>query len=232
MNQQIPQSGAANIDPSEQDIVDYLSEHPDFFVKHPALLATIKIPHESGRAVSLIERQVEVLRNQLKDHQRQQEQWVEVAKQNDALQARMHRLTLELIDAATFDEVLTALEDELHGGFQADAVELRLFSASQLNDHLDQKLPNHSATFENFFKHNRPICGALVRGQLDYIFGAGGAEIASAALIPLRSEGVLGLLAIGSRDPKRFRPQQGTDFLTRLGEIISHTLKAVSLPGL
>ncbi|MGD8587882.1 MAG: DUF484 family protein [Chromatiales bacterium] len=232
MNQQITQSDEANTDLSEQDIVHYLGEHPDFFVKHPGLLARINIPHESGQAVSLIERQVEVLRNQLKEYQRRLEQWVEVAKQNDGLQIRMHRLTLELIDAATFDEVLTALEDELHDDFQADAVELRLFSASQLNDHLDQQLPNHSSTFEKFFKNNRPICGTLARGQLDYIFGAGGAEIASAALIPLKSEGVLGLLAIGSRDPKRFRSQQGTEFLTRLGEIISHTLKAVSLPGL
>jgi hypothetical protein len=70
-----------------------------------------------------------------------------------------------------------------------------------------------------------------MRGQMDYIFGAEGDEIASAALIPLQSQGVLGLLAIGSRDPRRFVPQQGTEFLTRLGEIISHTLKAVSLPG-
>jgi uncharacterized protein YigA (DUF484 family) len=232
MNQQIPKSGDDNIDPSARDVVHYLKEHPDFFVEHPQLLAAIQIPHESGRAVSLIERQVDVLRNQLKDYQQRLEHWVAVAKQNDALQARMHRLTLELIDAATFDEVLTALEDELHDDFQADAVELRLFSASQLSDHLDQQLPDHSATFENFFKHNRPICGALARGQLDYIFGAGGEEIASAALIPLKGEGVLGLLAIGSRDPKRFVPQQGTEFLTRLGEIISHTLKAVSLPGL
>ena len=232
MNQQKPKSGADNGAPSELDIVHYLSEHQDFFVRHPELLASISIPHDSGRAVSLIERQVEMLRNQLQDHQQRLDHVVAVAKQNDALQARMHRLTLELIDAATFDEVLTALEDELHDDFQADAVELRLFSASQLSEHLDRELPDHTATFENFFKHNKPICGALARGQLDYIFGAGGADIASAALIPLKSEGVLGLLAIGSRDPKRFVPQQSTEFLTRLGEIISHTLKAVSLPGL
>ena len=232
MSQNIPKPGSVGTDMTELEVIRYLNEHPDFFVRHPGVLSTITIPHESGRAVSLIERQVEMLRNQLQEHQQRLDHWVEVAKQNDALQARMHRLTLELIDAATFDEVITALEDELRGDFQADAVELRLFSVAQLSEHLDQQLPDHSATFENFFKHNRPICGALVRGQLDYIFGAGGAEIASAALIPLKSEGVLGLLAIGSRDPKRFVPQQSTEFLTRLGEIISHTLKAVSLPGL
>ncbi|MCU7850567.1 MAG: DUF484 family protein, partial [Candidatus Thiodiazotropha sp. (ex Lucinoma kastoroae)] len=59
-----------------------------------------------------------------------------------------------------------------------------------------------------------------------------GDRIASTALIPLKSDGVLGLLAIGSCDSKRFAPHHGTDFLTRLGEIISRTLQAVSLPGI
>ncbi len=231
MNHHTSKSGAISADETELEIVQYLSEHPDFFVRQPDILPAMQIPHDSGGVISLIERQVAMLRNQIQDYLQRLDALVKVAKENDALQSRMHRLTLELIDAATFDEVLTALEDELHDDFQADAVELRLFSAAQLSEHLDQELPDHSATFESFFKDNRPICGPLTRGQMDYIFGAEGDEIASAALIPLQSQGVLGLLAIGSRDPRRFVPQQGTEFLTRLGEIISHTLKAVSLPG-
>jgi uncharacterized protein YigA (DUF484 family) len=232
MNHRIPKPDATDPDRFELEVVQYLSKHPDFFVRHPNTLSTIQVPHASGGAVSLIEKQVEMLRNQLEDYQLRLDELMAVAKENDALQSRMHRLTLELIDAATFDEVLTALEDELHDDFQADAVELRLFSAAQLSQHLDQELPNHSTTFETFFKHSRPICGPLRGGQLEYIFGAESTDIASAALIPLQTDGVLGLLAIGSRDPRRFAPQQGTEFLTRLGEVISHTLKAVSLPGL
>ncbi|MES9848487.1 MAG: DUF484 family protein, partial [Candidatus Thiodiazotropha sp.] len=133
---------------------------------------------------------------------------------------------------ATFEEVLNALEDELHDDFKADAVELRLFSASHIDEHLDETLSGQTDTFEQFFSQNQPICGKLDQDQLDYIFGTEGDRIASTALIPLKSEGVLGLLAIGSCDADRFAPHHGTEFLTRLGEIISRTLQAVSLPGI
>lgn len=231
MNRQETKSDNPQPDDMESEILRYLSGHPDFFSKHPLILRDMEIPHESGSAVSLIEKQVEMLRNQIKSYQVSMEELVEVARKNDMLQDRMHRLTLELIDAATFDEVLNALEDELHDDFQADAVELRLFSSTQLKDHLATELPDHSSSFEEFFNHNTPICGPLAREQIDYIFGAEGDRIASTALIPLKIEGVLGLLAIGSRDPKRFVAQHGTEFLTRLGEIISRTLQVVSLPG-
>lgn len=231
MKQPAPEPPRPDTQLPEQAVVDYLTAHPDFFTRHPQLLRDLSLPHDSGNAVSLIERQVELLRKQIKGYQASMDELVEVARGNDALQARMHRLTLELIDAASFDEVLNALEDELHDDFQADAVEVRLFSSTDLREHLDQELPDYSATFRGFFSNQQPICGPLPPQQIDYIFGAEGDRIASTALIPLQSEGVLGLLAIGSRDPQRFAPHQGTEFLARLGEIISHTLKAVSLPG-
>ncbi len=220
------------VDGADQQIADYLRDNPGFLSRYPELLAELEIPHESGDAVSLIERQVEALRKQLKETQRQLADLVEVARTNDQLQARMHRLTLELIDAATFEEVLNALEDELHDDFKADAVELRLFSSSHFDDHLQDSLNGQIATFEQFFTRSQPICGKMDQQQLDYIFGTEGDRIASTALIPLKSEGVLGLLAIGSCDPQRFAPDHGTEFLTRLGEIISRTLQAVSLPGI
>jgi uncharacterized protein YigA (DUF484 family) len=231
MKQKAP-TESTPVDEREEQLVDYLNEHPDFFINHPDLLGRIEIPHESGAAVSLIERQVESLRSQLHVSQERLEALVEVARTNDQLQQRMHRLTLELIDAATFEEVLNALEDELHDDFKADAVELRLFSARHIDEHLDQTLGGQSATFEQFFSQNQPICGKLDQTQLDYIFGTEGDRITSTALIPLKSEGVLGLLAIGSCDPERFAPHHGTEFLNRLGEVISRTLQAVSLPGI
>ncbi len=231
MKQKAP-SNAPQIDEFEAQVVEYLNHHPDFFVNHPGLLGKIEIPHESGAAVSLIERQVEALRKQLQESQQQLAELMQVARSNELLQQRMHRLTLELIDAATFEEVLNALEDELHDDFKADAVELRLFSSSHIDDHLDEALSGQTATFEQFFSQTQPICGRLGQDQLNYIFGTEGDRIASTALIPLKSEGVLGLLAIGSCDVDRFTPHQGTDFLTRLGEIISRTLQAVSLPGI
>ena len=219
-------------DDFESQITEYLKNNPDFFQRHPEILGEIEIPHESGAAVSLIERQVKSLRKQLRETRRQLNDVTEIARHNHSLQERMHRLTLELIDAATFDEVLNALEDDLHDDFKADAMELRLFSSSRIDEHLEGAIHEQAETFQQFFNQNQPICGQLEPEQLSYIFGAESDRIASTALIPLKSEGVLGLLAIGSVDPKRFAPHHGTEFLTRLGEIISRTLQAVSLPGI
>ncbi|MGD9164057.1 MAG: DUF484 family protein [Chromatiales bacterium] len=228
-NASTPKNQADNF---ENQLADYLCKHPDFFLRHPDLLGKLEITHESGDAISLIERQVETLRKQLRETRHRLKEVLDVTRHNHSLQERMHRLTLELIDAATFDEVLNALEDELHDDFKADAMELRLFSSSQIDEHLEEALNEQAETFQEFFTQNRPICGQLEPQQLSYIFGAESDRIASTALIPLKSEGVLGLLAIGSADPKRFAPHHGTEFLTRLGEIISRTLQAVSLPGI
>ncbi|MBT3060724.1 MAG: DUF484 family protein, partial [Candidatus Thiodiazotropha sp. (ex Lucina pensylvanica)] len=133
MKQKAP-SKTTQIDEFEGQVAEFLDLHPEFFANRPELLGKIEIPHESGTAVSLIERQVETLRRQLQESQQQLSELLQVARSNEILQERMHRLTLELIDAATFEEVLNALEDELHDDFKADAVELRLFSSSHIDD--------------------------------------------------------------------------------------------------
>lgn len=220
----------------EQTVAEYLAVNPDFFERHLDLLEDLRVPHPSGEAVSLIERQVTGLRGQLKRYKRQLEELVAVARQNDTVNARMHRLTLALIEAGSFDEVITALQDELYDEFQADAVELRLFSSADLAlpsttaDPLQETDPVIAA-FRQFFELRRPLCGRLKAAQLQYLFGSQAEDIASAALVPLHADDVMGILAIGSRDPQRFRTEMGTDFLVRLGEIVSHALQVYSVPG-
>ena len=110
----------------EELIADYLISHPDFFERHPKALAAIDIPHPTGDAVSLIERQVRTLRDQSVNYRGQLEELITVARENDALAKRLHRLTLALIETQTFDEVLNTLQDELREQFKADAVEMKL----------------------------------------------------------------------------------------------------------
>jgi uncharacterized protein YigA (DUF484 family) len=87
------------------------------------------------------------------------------------------------------------------------------------------------SAFQDFFDKGQPVCGHLQRPQLEYLFGPQAEDTRSAALIPLRAEGVMGMLAIGSRNAERFHPTKGTEFLVRLGEVVSRTLEVVSVPG-
>jgi uncharacterized protein YigA (DUF484 family) len=216
-------------DEHEEQIADYLIRHPDFFDRHPDALAAIDIPHPTGDAVSLIERQVRTLRDQSARYRRQLENLVTVARENDSLAKRLHRLTLALIETHSFDEVLNTLQDELRDQFKADAVEMKLFATEQLDAHAHEPGP---ALFRDFLQRARPNCGQLDRNKLEYLFGPQAGETGSAALIPLAAPPLAGVLAIGSRDPDRFHEGKSVDFLQRLAEVVSAKLQSASSPGI
>ena len=144
------------------------------------------------------------------------------------LNKRLHRLTLTLIDAVTFDEVIDVLQDQLHDDFKAEAVELHLFTAAEADRESNPDLNG----FREFLDNGRPRCGRLSEAQLSFLFGPQAEDIKSTALIPIEGQGLLGLLAFGSLNPDRFDSDMGTEYLTRLGQIVSKTLEVVSEPGI
>lgn len=212
----------------EETVAAYLRDNPDFFTHYPDLLRQLELPHRSGDAVSLIERQVKSLREETAGYKRKLEKLIVVARENEKLNERLHHLTLTLIAAATFDEVINALEDEFHDDFQAEAMELHLFSAVQADRDNNPDLDG----FGQFLDAAVPQCGHLPYAKLEYLFGPQAEQIRSTALIPIKAQGLLGLLAFGSYSEHRFHPAMGTEYLTRLGEIVSKTLEVVSEPGL
>jgi len=213
---------------SEQEIADYLQQHPDFFLRHNDLLSDLKIPHESGQAVSLVEKQLSTLRQKNDHYQHELKRIMQVAHDNDQLAKRIHRLTLALIDAQNLDEVLNALEDELHDAFAADAVEIHLLSGDVLQQiEADESLQ----VLQTIYQDRVPLCGALDDKQRHFLFSTQFDDTFSAAILPLFGDSLNGLLAIGSKDASRFSPHMGTDFLQRLSEIVSKTLDVVSQPG-
>ncbi len=215
--------------PTAEAVADFLARHPEFLHQHPDLLAALVIPHPSGSAVSLIERQVQLLRERHASAQRQLRQLVEVARDNDRLAERMHRLALALLDCATLDDVIGAVDTKLSGAFEADRVALLLFDdrvSGPTLEHarwLSARSPELTE-FENILNSRKPICGRLTTAQLDCLFGPEPATVGSAVVIPLAEAEPFGLLGIGSRDAERFQHGMGTTFLKQLGELISHAL--------
>ncbi|MBF0255735.1 MAG: DUF484 family protein [Gammaproteobacteria bacterium] len=212
-------------------VIDYLQQNPDFFLQHEDLLARLSIPHHSGQAVSLVERQVKVLREQLDACAHKLTELVAIARENELLGDRMHRFSISLAGADTFDELISLLQDELFDQFQADAVELKLFSSGEL----DAKNDSDSMVLGQiraFLDAGKPACGHLEPEQMDFIFGPLASSVQSTAIIPLHNQDSSGILAIGSRSPDRFSANKGTLFLSRLGELLSQLLRRVSTPGL
>lgn len=211
----------------EREIADYLHHHPDFFQRHEYLLEELTLPHgHGGQAISLVERQVALMREQKALLKKQLHHLSQSARTNEALLERLQSMILTLIDSSGIDDAVVRMRQGLRDDFHADAVELHLFGDGVNEVSRSAPVLKH---FQTVLHNRRAICGHLRREQLQFLFGVRSEEIASAVLIPLCEsphDECLGLLAIGSIDAKRYHPEMGTLFVNHLGAVATRILRA------
>ena len=217
---------------NDANVADYLQTYPDFFERNSPLLLKLRLPHlrDGGATVSLVERQVEVLRERNQSLERKLKELVDVARANDALANRIHRLSQRLIRAHTLLETINAVETSLREDFEAMHSVLVLFLDQARSLEAGRFLRTADAadadikTFESLLQSGKPRCGQARDAQRDYLFGKDCVEIGSVALTPLGPKGELGILAIGASDAERFHPAMSTEFLSRIGELVTYAL--------
>ena len=226
MSEPKPEDENTTID--SETVEHYLRAHPDFFVSHKSLLADLNLPHSPGKTVSLVERQVDLLRERNVDMRRRMNELLETARVNDTLFAKTRSLTLAVLDTVTLQALNEVLATHILADFEADFVACHLYTPK----------PEGTAALDHFFFHNEaPAFSELIQGQsttlttlrageLDQIFpvtthdGSG-----SAALMPLQQANFEGVLAIGSRDGGHFRADMDTLFLDHIGDVIAKVLR-------
>ncbi|MDX1500357.1 MAG: DUF484 family protein [Woeseiaceae bacterium] len=220
-------------EPSEEAVRAYLRAHPDFFEQNSTLLGALKVPHGSGEAVSLVERQVSVLRTKELKLERRLKELVAVARANDALAAKIHELALSLIATTNLNETIRTVETALRLGFGADQSVLVLFGEAEQFDDVDagrffrvvDRNSDELRPFASFLNGRGPRCGRVRDAQREYLFRGDADEIGSVALVPLGSGAQIGFLAIGSADAERFHPGMSIDFLARVGDLVAAALE-------
>ncbi|MDJ0938799.1 MAG: DUF484 family protein [Woeseiaceae bacterium] len=218
---------------SEETIVDYLENHPDFFERHASLLGALRLPHASGGAVSLVERQVSVLRQKDLKLERQLKELIAVARDNDVLAAKIHALSLQLMGSTDLPGTIAAIEEAVRAGFSADHGVLVVFGDPDAFADVDagrffravSRDDEALKPFGTFLAGNGPRCGQARDTQLDYLFRDDAADVGSVALVPLGPKAEIGFLAIASTDAKRFHPGMSMDFLARVGDLVAAALK-------
>jgi uncharacterized protein YigA (DUF484 family) len=228
-----PVRGVEIAEIDEASVASYLAATPEFFDRHAQLLAKIRLPDVRGGAstVSLLERQVEVLRERNRQLERKVKDFLDVARENDVLGARVLSMARRLIGARDRASAVAAIEAALRQDFEAGQSVLVLIAGrapqglaeSRFLRIVPAELPALQ-TFETLFSSGKPRCGQLRDSQREFLFGADAAEIGSVALVPLGGKGALGLLACGSHDSQRFNPTMSTDFLAHIGELIAAAL--------
>jgi hypothetical protein len=213
------------------DIRTYLAEHPDFFERNPELLAQLRLPHSRGTSVSLVERQVEVLREQKREGDVKLAALLANGHANDALAAKMHRLACRLVRAQGLEHRLNAIEASLREDFAATDFTLVLTRALVGKNTLAPRYLRTVAqdtaefrSFESLFVALKPRTGRVRDTQREFLFPSAGHAIGSVALVPLTILQGPAILAIGSPDADHFNPTMATEFLGRIGELIAMAL--------
>ena len=227
--------GLAAADTEEESIARYLQHNPDFFERHQPLLARLRLPHaRGGSTISLVERQVEVLREQQAGaRDRSSPSSCSVARANDALAEKLHRFTRRLLRAPRARGASRSIEASLREDF--DAFHSRAGARRRASRTRACRSAScapcaptirHLKSFESLFASGKPRCGQVRDSQREFLFGTDATDIGSVALVPLGEKGSLGLLALGSTDRDRFHPGMSTEFLARMGELIADALHA------
>jgi len=216
----------------EEQVAEFLSAHPDYFERHAHLLAYLQLPHRRGAAVSLVERQVLVLRERNESLEQKLHELLENGRANDVTLDRTHRLARRLLRATGTTNLLAAIGAGLREDFAA-ARWIMLITDERLRGLGDEAhgslrvVPRGSPElkpFESFFESGRPRSGVIRDAQREYLFGDDSVPVGSAVLIPLGEQASLGLLAIASQDTERFLPTMSTDYLLRIGELVTDAL--------
>lgn len=210
---------------TESQVAAWLRTHKDFFERHPDLLAELSIPHAAGGAVSLVERQVGVLRERNLELRERLQRLLDVARENDVLFEKIRGLVLALMEARSIPALAAALEDELKARFDSEFVSLQLFDVDGLTGAAHSVSQQEAqAHVPALVKGRQAIAGQLRAEELTFLFGHEGARVKSCAVVPLHHGTMLGLLAIGAADADHFRTSMDTLFISFVGDVLARQL--------
>lgn len=221
---------------SAKDVAVFLEKNPEFFQEHPSLLLNLTLPHPSGSAISLIERQVALLRDENKKLRLRTKELVEIARENEELVDKLHSLNMDLFSTSTLAGFSTILVNKLKADFHSSHVSIKFFkeavTESGSNDKVDENVVSRAeksiASFEKFLHQKTPVCGRFSSQQLAFLFGDKALEVKSLALIPLVSDGTaIGMFAIGSTDVEHFKAGMSTSLLSSLADVASAVAKRI-----
>lgn len=204
---------------NERDVAAFLKQRPDFFRHYPEIVSQLDVPHETGASVSLVEYQSKILREKNNELHERLQQLVDNARRNDRLFEQTRRLTLDLLDAQSIEEVEQSLQQAMVALYGVDHACITLFvpamtMQSVTEVEMQDQLVRH-------FGRKQAFCGQLSDDQMELFF-YDKSKVGSMAACLLKND--LGILAIGHKDDDYFKSNMDTLFLDYLSEIVSRRL--------
>jgi uncharacterized protein YigA (DUF484 family) len=206
-----------------EDIANYLDKNRTFFHVFPNLLDELSLPHpKSGKAVSLLERQVYQLREQRDGLQVEVDGLMDVAGENSALFQKVQDFTKALMATQTDQKAVDCIYEYMSGLFEVDYISLVTWDVPKTSLKGVSQLgvsQTWSETLKNRVHLNQPACGLLEKEWQNGLFHTQD-PMTSVCVLPLGVDHVWGVLALGSQT-ERFHPSLGTYFLKMMAELVT-----------
>ncbi|WP_313297920.1 DUF484 family protein [Diaphorobacter sp.] len=215
---------------TEDDIAEFLVNTPDFFERHAEVLSSITITSPHGhRAVSLHERQAEMLREKIKGLEHRIMDMVRHSSENTGIGDKMHDWARQLLAVKEPAKLPESIERGMRELYDVPQVALRVWGVNGVyaGEAFAQGVSDDARAFASSL--TSPFCGANM-GFEPTQWLPQATQVQSLALLPLRegaidsTEPAFGLLVLGSHDPQRFDAAMGTEFLARMAELASSAL--------
>lgn len=200
-----------SLDP--KDVEAFLKANPNFLQDRPGLLAVLNLPHGGEGAVSLVERQVSVLRERNINSRQKIAELSDIGRENDRLLEATRRTILALLSADDREALSGAWTDQLQQSFEAQM-------GSLIWAGINEGSSDPLAVATRLIRQGDSFSGILRPEEMAQLFGTEPTEGSAALALVRRGDEVIGALAVGSRDPQRYRPEDGTLFLDYLAEVI------------
>ena len=201
------------IDLNPKDVEEFLRAHPNFLQDRPGLLAVLNLPHGGEGAVSLVERQVSVLRQRNIVSRQQINALSDIGRENDRLLEATRRTVLALLAGTNRQELAQIWLVQVTNTFKAELGAL-IWITGEPNSNSAESVA------DKLIGQGESFSGVLRAEEMKALFTSDASQ-GSAALSPIRNgSDILGVLAVGARDSARYRQEDGTIFLEYLAEVI------------
>lgn len=199
--------------PPADEFLAMLKANPDIFQRYPQLLELVSLSDSRGTS-SLLEKQVKMLKQRVRDVRSKQHEFVEIARENEQISDSFSDVICGLISYQNLSEFATEFPASLKIAFDIDEVSIKL---AAVVDKRPAERASYQAALERL-PNKRAVCDSRWPNTIVDLFFS--KQIGSAALTPLRTSAnsdIIGIIALGSRDPDRYSHGLGTAHLERLG---------------
>ncbi len=207
---------------NEAQIYNWLTENPEFLLRNEDLLAILSLPErfpeQGGGAISLHQRQLQVLRDNNNELEGKLIQIVENAKSAQSINQQLFSLATLLIEDVKTDKPVSFLNERIRSHFDLISVRLVRWDGTKKDQaetvfgQLYDWLGEQTSCCDN--QCNQP----WVAG----VFGDIALQVKSVAIVSVLEGGeVKAMLALGAKDPQRFQAGMAVEALDQLGALVS-----------